>query len=103
VILLVQVFVLVDGAKLLTVSTTFLLFHRLSSKITHIRMVVSEGRNSWSSENFVVTVNTFYLYYDIQSVRTVQGCKTVLYKPGNWCYIYIKNISLQIKFIYIAP
>jgi len=44
------------------------------------------GRYSWLSENFVVTVNTFYLCYDMQNLRAVQGCIAVLYEPANWCY-----------------
>jgi len=79
----------VGGAKLLAVSTSFLLFHTLSSKIAHIRMAVSRGKNLWPSENFVVTVYNFYLYYDMQSVRIVQGCMAVLYEPANWCFIFI--------------
>jgi hypothetical protein len=54
-------------------------------------MAVSKQKNSRPSEIFVVTVNTFYLHYDMQSVRTVQGCMAVLYEPANWCYIYIKT------------
>jgi len=44
VILPVKVSVPVDGAKLMTVSTTFLLFHTLSSKIAYIKMAVSKGK-----------------------------------------------------------
>jgi hypothetical protein len=40
----VHVSLSVDGAKLLIVSTAFLLFHTLISKIECIRMTVSKGK-----------------------------------------------------------
>jgi len=52
-------------------------------------MTVSKGKISWTSETFVDTVNTFYLYCGMQSVRSVQDCTLVLYEPSNCCYTYI--------------
>jgi len=43
---------------------------------------------------FLITGNTFYLYYDMQSVGTFQGYMAVLYEPANCCCVYIKNIIL---------
>jgi hypothetical protein len=43
-ILLVELPLSVDGAKLQTVSTAFLLFHSLIWKTAHIRMTVSKGK-----------------------------------------------------------
>jgi len=50
-ILLVKVPVSVDGTKLWTVSTPFLLFHTLISKIAHIRMTVSKGKKLMAFRN----------------------------------------------------
>jgi len=60
-------------------------------------------RNSWDAENGVVTVNTLYLWYDMQSVRAVQGCMAVLCEPAKWRYnLYIKNIISRVKFIQVS-
>ena len=56
-------------------------------------------KNSWFSESFMVTANIFYLYYDMQSVRSVQSCMALLYEPANLCCMYIKNIILCVKII----
>jgi hypothetical protein len=69
----------------------FLIISHFKLKVSHNRMAVSKGRNSWHSEHFAVTVNTFNLYHVIQCVRTVQGCMAVLYELANRCYIYIKS------------
>jgi len=50
------------------------------------------GKKPMAFRKFVVTLTTFYLFYNMQSVRAVQGCMAVLYEPANWCYVYIKNI-----------
>jgi len=41
----------------------------------------------------------FYLFCVMQNARAVHGCMAVLYQPANWCYVYIKNIILWIKFL----
>jgi len=53
-ILLVQVSVSVDGAKLQTVSTTFLLFCTLILKIAHVKMTVSKGKKLVAYRTFCV-------------------------------------------------
>jgi len=32
----------------------------------------------------------YYIFYDMQSVRSIQGYMAILYEPANWCYMYIK-------------
>jgi starvation-inducible outer membrane lipoprotein len=64
----------------------FLIILYFNFKIAHIRLTVSKGRNLWPSEYSVFAVNTCSLYYDMQSVRTVQTCMAVLCEPVNWCY-----------------
>jgi hypothetical protein len=44
----------VDGAKLQTVSTTFLLFYTLISKISRNRMTVSKGKKLMAFRKFCV-------------------------------------------------
>ena len=54
------------------------------------------GKKSWFSENFMVTANIFYLYYDMQSVSAVQSCMAVLYdEPAKWCCTYLLTYSMK--------
>ena len=96
-ILLVNVCVSVDGAKLLTVSTTFLLFYNLISKIAHIRMTDSKGRKLMAFRMFCVHCEYLLFYCDMQRVRSVQGYMAVLHEPAVWCYIYIKKHNFMNK------
>jgi len=50
-------------------------------------LTVSKGKKLMDVRKFVVTVNNFFLFYDMQSVRAVQGYTTALYEPANWDYI----------------
>ena len=91
-ILLVHVSVSLGGAKLLTVSTNFLIFHNFISKVARITKTISKGKNLMIFRKLSGHSEHLLFIHDMQSVRSVRDCTAVLYEPASWCYIYIKSI-----------